>query len=127
MPASYTIDAERQLVYSRGWGDVTDADLLDHQQRLALDPCFQPHFYQLMDFLGVTSAAVTANGVRAVAQRHLYGPHSRRAIVASDLTSFGLARMFETFRDTAGGKEHIMVFRKLEDAWAWLGLSPASD
>jgi hypothetical protein len=124
MPADYTIDAERQLVYSRGWGDLTDADLLDHQRRLALDPRFHPGFSQLIDFLDVTSAgAVTAEGVVEVAKRHLYGPNSRRALVATDLATFGLARMFEAYRDIAGGEEQINVFKRLDDAWAWLGIS----
>jgi hypothetical protein len=125
MPADYTIDAARQFVYSRGWGVLTDEDLLDHQQRLALDPRFHSHFCQLIDFLGVTSVdAVTANGVRAVARRHLYGPGARRAIVAPDLALFGLARMFESHRDAGGGEEQIRVFKSLGDAWAWLGRSP---
>jgi hypothetical protein len=55
MPADYTIDAARQFVYSRGWGALTDEDLLDHQQRLALDPRFHSNYCQLIDFLGVTS------------------------------------------------------------------------
>jgi hypothetical protein len=125
MPADYTIDTERQLVHSRAWGAVTNADLFDHQRRLALDPRFHRDCSQLLDFLGVTNYdAVTADGVRDVAQRHLYGPHSRRAIAAPDPASFGLARMFQTYRDMAGGEEQIRVFRSLRDAWEWLGLSP---
>jgi hypothetical protein len=125
MPADYTIDVKRQLVHSRAWGHVTDTDLLEHQRRLALDPRFHPDFSQLWDLLAVTNHdAVTVNGVRDVAQRHLFGPHSRRAIVAADLGSFGMARMFEAHRDIAGGEEEIRVFRRLEEAWAWLGMSP---
>jgi hypothetical protein len=125
MPADYLIDAERQLVYSRGWGDLTDADLLDHQRRLALDPRFHPDLSQLLDFLGVTSSkGVTANAVKEGARRHLFGPHSRRALVASDPSTFGMARMFETYREISGSEEQIKVFRSLEDAWAWLGISP---
>jgi hypothetical protein len=125
VPWSFTIDVERHVVYSRGWGDLTDEALLDHQGRLALDPGFQANFSQLIDFTGVTSvAAVTTGGVRAVAQRHLYGSDARRAIVAPDSAVFGLARMFETVRDLLGAKEQIRVFRNLEEARAWLGLPP---
>jgi hypothetical protein len=127
MPADYTIDTERRLVYSRGWGDLTDADLLEHQRRLALDPRFHPDFSQLIDLLGVSSAeGVTANGVMEVAKRHVYGPRSRRALVATDLATFGLARMFQTYRDIAGGDDQIHVFTSLEDAWAWLRMSPGA-
>jgi hypothetical protein len=125
MPSDYAIDAQRQLVYSRAWGGLTDADLFDHQRRLGLDPRFHPDFSQLLDFLGVTSSkGVTANGVKEVARRHLFGPHSRRALVASDPSTFGLARMFETYREIFGSEEQLKVFRSLEDAWAWLGISP---
>ena len=125
MPADYEIDVERQLVHSRAWGHVTDTDLLEHQRRLALDPRFHSDFSQLWDLLGVTNYdAVTADGLKQGAKLHLYGPRSRRAIVATDLGSFGMARMFEAYRDIAGGKEQIRVFRRLEEAWAWLGISP---
>jgi hypothetical protein len=99
----HVIDVERQLVYSRGWGDVTDADLLDHQQRLAQNPRFHSDCSQLWDFLG---------------------PSSRRAIVVQGSASFGLARLFENYRDLAGGKDQIRVFMSLESARAWLGISP---
>jgi hypothetical protein len=125
MPADYTIHIERQLVYSRLWGDVADADLFEHQRRLALDPVFHRDLHQLIDLIGVTNYdGVTTRGIQNAAQRHLYGPHSRRAIVAPDTTTFGLARMFETYRDIAGGEERIRVVRNFEDAWAWLGVSP---
>jgi hypothetical protein len=125
MPADYTIDTERQLVYSRAWGVVTDADLLEHQRRLALDPRFHRDLFQLWDLLGVTKYdAVTINGLKQSAKLHLFGPRSRRAIISADLGSFGMARMFEAYRDIAGGEEQIRVFRRVEEAWAWLGISP---
>jgi hypothetical protein len=126
MPADYTIDVERQLVYSRAWGNVTDEDMFDHQRRLALDPLFNGDLFQLIDFLAVTDGkALSTNGVRSIAHRHLFGPRSRRAIVAADLAIYGMARMFETYRGIAGGEEQICVFKNLKDAWAWLGISPA--
>ena len=125
MPWDYVIFADKRLVYSRGWGDVTDADVLDHQRRLAEDPQFRNDFSQLIDFLGANSLkALTFDGIRKAAQRHVFGPGSRRAIVVSDAASFGLARMFKSYRDIAGGEEQVNVFRSLEDAWAWLGMSP---
>ena len=125
MPVDYAIHAERQLVHSRAWGDVTDAELLDHQRRLALDPAFDSEFSQMLDFLGVTGVkAITADGIRDVAQRQLYGPRSRRAIVAAHPVIFGLARMFASYRDVARAEEQIRVFKRLEEAWTWLGISP---
>jgi hypothetical protein len=46
---------------------------------------------------------------------------SRLAIVANDLVSFGLARMYEVFRklDTRSTKK-VSVFRTVEEAIVWL-------
>jgi hypothetical protein len=123
MPTNYGIDVEQQLVFSRASGDVTDAELFNHQSQLARDPLFHRDFSQLADFLGVTSSTgVTAKGIMRLAQEHLYGPSSRRAFVASDPASFGLARMFETYRDISQGEEQIRVFKNLKDARLWLGI-----
>jgi hypothetical protein len=121
MPSDYVIDIEDRLVRSRLWGEVTDADLLDHQRRLAEDPQFSSDFSQLIDSRDVTSAKeITAYGVRSIAQRRLYGPRSRRAIVAPRPDVFGLGRMFESYCQTSGGKEAIRVFSVLADALEWL-------
>jgi hypothetical protein len=121
VPSDYVIDAEHRLVRSRLWGEVTDADLLDHQRRLAADPRFSSDFSQLIDSRDVTSAKeVTAFGIQNVARRHLYGPQSRRAIVANRPDVFGLGRMFEGYARASGSEETIRVFWILEDALAWL-------
>jgi hypothetical protein len=70
MPWDYVIDADQKLVYSRGWCDVTDADVLDHQRKLAEDPQFRSDFSQIIDFLGASSLkALTSNGIRKAAER----------------------------------------------------------
>jgi hypothetical protein len=121
MPSDYVIDTEYRLVRSRLWGDATDADLFDHQRRLAEDPQFSSDFSQLIDSRDVTSAKdITAFGVRSIARRRLYGPRSRRAIVAPKPNVFGLGRMFESYCKTSGGKEAIRVFWILADALEWL-------
>ena len=121
MPSDYVIDAEYRLVRSRLWGGVTDADLFDHQRRLAADPKFSSDYSQLIDCRDVTSAKeVTAFGIQNVAQRHLYDPHSRRAIVANRPDVFGLGRMFEGYSRGSGSDDTIRVFWVLEDALAWL-------
>jgi hypothetical protein len=107
MPFEYVIDVERELVYSRGWGDVTEADLVDHQRRLVEDPQFRPTFSQLVDFRSSTSINVTTDAVRNGAQRHVFGPHARRAIVVLDNERFGLAEVFQSYRQLAGGEELI--------------------
>jgi len=115
----YKIDKERRLVLSTGSGAFTLADALAHQQRLASDPDFDPSFSQLVDLTHVTSVKLTASDVRKLAQASLFSRGSRRAILATSEAAFGLARMFEALRESAG-EDGIHVFRDLNDALDWL-------
>jgi hypothetical protein len=125
MPSDYVIDTEHRLVRSRLWGVATDADLFNHQRKLARDPQFNSDFSQLVDAREVTSTkGLTGRGIENVARRHLYGPHSRRAIVVARPDTFGVARMFESYSEIAGAKEAICLFWNLADALAWLEVPP---
>jgi hypothetical protein len=119
MPAFYKIDKERRLVMSSGAGTFTLADALAHQEELATDPDFDPSFSQLMDFSHITAFDIDADGVRRLAQRSIFSPQSRRAIIMTSDAAYGLARMFEILREEAG--EHgIRVFRNLDEALDWI-------
>ena len=50
MPFDFSIRSDRPLVLSRGWGEVTNEEALDHQRRLAANPDFDPTGKQLVDF-----------------------------------------------------------------------------
>lgn len=119
MPAFYKIDKERRLVMSTGAGILTMAETLAHQNKLANDPDFDPSFSQLMDFTQVTQIELNANDIRRLAQRSIFSPQSRRAFIMPNDAAYGLGRMYETFRESAG--EHgIGVFRSLEEALDWI-------
>ena len=117
----YTIDVDARMVYSRGWGHVSDRDLLDHQQQLARDPRFDRDFSQLIDFLDVIDmVAVKADTLKTLARQNLWGAHSRRAFVVVQPESFGLVRMFQTRRELADGTDQMRLFTTREAALAWL-------
>ena len=104
-------------------GHVTNEELLGHQQRLVADPDFCPTMNHILDTRAVTSVSVTALGVRLVASTSIFGPGSRRAIIASDADrpyGYGYVRMFQTLRSQSG--EDIKIFSTVEDAHRWLGL-----
>jgi hypothetical protein len=128
MPCDYRIDTERRLVRSRAWGKLTNEELQELQRQLLQDPLFSPECWQLFDAIEVTSVSqVTSDAAQAMARRHIYGPRSRRAIVTRPGATYGLARMFQTYRELAGGHEQIRVFEDLKEAEAWLGLGPGAD
>ena len=104
---------------STGSGVLTLADLLAHQEKLLADPDFSPDFSQLWDLTNITEVELTSKDVHRLAQRSIFSPDSRRAILVSRDLVFGLARMFEIYRDILG-ENGIRVFRNLDDALEWV-------
>jgi hypothetical protein len=119
MPAYFRIDKERRLVMSTFSGVFTFADGLSHQEKLLKDPAFDPRFSQLLDCTHVTKADLATEDVRRLAQRPIFAPTARRAILVSGDYAFGLARMFVVFRELAGEKG-IRVFDNLDEALGWV-------
>ncbi len=125
MPAFYKIDKQNRLVMSTASGTITMAEALDHHQKLRADPDFDPTFSQLLDVSHVTKIQINTEDIRRLAHAAIFSPTSRRAILVSSDTAFGLARMFELLRETAGDTG-IEVFRNLDEALAWVLARTAS-
>src|SRR5262245_39140943 len=111
MPCSYTLDVARQIVFSRGWGDLTDADVLAHSVNLKADPRFEPRFRQVYDFRDLTAIKVTSGGVRSVAAHRPFERDARRAMVTSTDEGFGMLRMFASYVDA--NPDQTRIFRDL--------------
>ena len=124
MAGSYLIDAPRGIVFSRGWGYLTDGEILEHARRLAADPRFASRFSQVTDFRDLSELRVTAKGVQRVSESNPFRRDARRAFVVASNEAFGMVRMFEQFADAEPGQ--FAVFRTLEPAMAWVGLEPSS-
>jgi hypothetical protein len=119
MPASYIIDKERRLVMSSGTGVLTKGDILGHMDRITKDPDFDPDFSQVIDFTRVTAIEFGSAEVREFAERKVFSPKARRAILVKDNLQFGLARMFEIHREF-NGETGIRVFRARDEAMDWV-------
>lgn len=123
MPHAYVLDEAHSLVLSRAWGALTDQELLSHLTTFANDPRFRPTFHQLADLREVTNLAVTSSGIRYQVRESPFAAGSQRALVVSSDVAFGMARMFQILHDESAGD--VEVFRNLDDALAWLGLTEA--
>jgi len=119
MPAFFKIDKERRIVMTTASGAFTLDDALDHQQRLRNDPEFDPSFSQLLDLTHVSSIEIGPADVRRLAEENLFSSKSRRAILVNSDLAFGLARIFEVHRESAG-ESGINVFRDLDEALDWI-------
>ena len=125
MPIRYDIYHDRKLVHATLEGLVTDAEIFNYQ----LEAWSRPDvagYDELIDANGVTQFERTsANRVHELATasaRMDAPPHpTKLAIVAEGNMQFGMARMYQTYRELeTRGTKVIQVFRALDDAFTWL-------
>jgi len=124
VPSAYTILPKHTLVITRGWGILTDRDIVAHARALAADPHFEPRFRQLADLREVTAMDVTTAGVRQLVEANPFGAGARRAVVVRDDVVYGMARMYELMRGES--PDAVEVFRELDQGLQWLGLGAAT-
>jgi hypothetical protein len=91
-------------------------------RRLLADLHFDPSFSQLFDFLAITSVRLTSDEIRRLAETTVFLPLSPRAFVVSSDLTFALSRMFDSYRRLKG-EEGIRIFRDLDEALHWLGVT----
>lgn len=119
LPISSEIDAEREIVLTRLDGVVPEDEVEDHNRRLGENPRFRPHYRQLVDLTGLTEIAYDTGAVKRAAEKHVFAPGARRAIVAPSDAAFGMSRMWAIQSEPVG--QRIEVFRDMGAAKAWLG------
>jgi hypothetical protein len=127
VPWDHIINPARRVIYMRMWGAVKLADFHAAQSALKADLQFDPSFSGILDLLDGVSLDVSASDIAQLANRTIFQPSARRAIVGNNDPTFGLARMFEIQRGLvdASSSGQIYVFRTLPEALTWLGLDDA--
>ena len=128
MPITYRIDESQRLVVTRIEGSVGEAEVRAHAATTAGDPRVQACDRAMVDISEcveasfdskvVSDLAMSTSGVEALVAR-------RVALIAPTDTSYGLARVFQGFREGSGGG-HVQVFRNRGEAEAWLGVTPTT-
>ena len=93
--------------------------LLGHQESLLKDSDFDPNFSQLLDFTQFAKFDLTSAEVRQASRNTVFSPRARRAFVVKNDLQYGLARMFELYRDLAG-EVGIRIFRSWDEALDWV-------
>jgi hypothetical protein len=130
MPISYEIDTAAQLVLARVTGVLTHEDILGYQQSVWSRPEVVG-FDELVDVTDVERIAFESSRrvgelAAVAAGMDASSKSGRLAIVAPTPESYGLARMYQTYRETSPGSTKLVkVFHTLDDAWTWLGKRPS--
>jgi hypothetical protein len=125
MPLTFVIDKQRRLVTSTASGTLSYSDIATHQNRLKNDPDFDPTFDQLFDGTAVTNIALSVEEIQTVARQRIFAAGSRQAFATSSDFAYGMARMFEIYRETSGTGRLVQVFNTLDAAQEWL--QPAAE
>jgi hypothetical protein len=124
MPVDYRIDPARRLVWARLRGRVGAEDLFSYQREVWSKPEVAG-FDELVDVSEVKEVVYEgpqrARELAALsAEMDAPGP-SRLAIVAPNDELYGLARMYQTFRELdPRTKRMVRVFRSETSALTWL-------
>lgn len=118
MPITYTIDKAHRLVHTRLVGTITEDEITAHHAALLADADFEKTFDDLADCSALSlRAEVSGSYVRNMALGLPYAASARHAIVVSDPTIFGLARMFQL---SSKDDSKVSVFKSIEEGRAWL-------
>jgi len=133
VPIDYRIDHERRLVLAKGRGIFTDKDVFAYQREVWARPDVAG-YNELIDMSEITSIPLPDAGrVRELASLSagMDGPATsgtRFAIYAPTDETFGMGRMYQTYRELQdGSSKEVGVFRTFDEVLAFLGVrrSPA--
>lgn len=83
MGTRYTIDLDRRMVRSFGWGTLTARDFLDETSRKLADARFDSSFRSLCDLRQVTSVEIDSVTLTQFAGTPVFEEWARGAIVAT--------------------------------------------
>jgi hypothetical protein len=118
MGLSYIFDHARRIVRARGSGVLRAADLSEYYGRLQADPSFDSRYRSLTDLREVERIDISANELAVSASLPVYERGTKRALVASRDSVFGMLRAYASYNARMG--QTMWIFRDVESAEAWL-------
>ena len=126
MPIEFQIETAQRVVFARATGTVDIGEMFDFAARLRTDPAFHPDFNALFDLSELTGLQASFEELRHFAKDKNGDPFSSSsqcvALAPTDF-AYGVARMYQTFRETQGD---FRVVRTPEQARKLLGIDRAA-
>jgi hypothetical protein len=120
MPLATSFYLDRRLIITRGRGHITLADMRAYQQELVQRPEFDPTWAHVFDAEDAVQFDMSREEVRQLAATSVLAPSARRAMVTTDLATFGFFRMYGTLFELQVDGSAVGVFRTLDDAIEWV-------
>lgn len=126
MPMTYEIDAGRKLVLAEGTGTLSMADVFAYHKEV-WSRSDVIGFDEIVDFRQVTDT-IQASGSELIELAKMASAKdadtgsAKLAIVAKADLPFGLGRMYQAYRESAGSShKKVGVFCTREEAETWIG------
>jgi hypothetical protein len=125
MPIRYRIVRDHKIAYLKGWGKLGINEIAVTGARIFAEDEWENGFSILLDYREVTEMDVHREEIMSLVSQDKENMHlfdkSKCAVVAESDIVFGLSRMWEALAwDIKATK---MIFRDIDDAVNWLGLS----
>ena len=125
MPIEYEIDHIRKIVSAKASGAITAEDLFRYQQEVWSRPEVKG-YNELVDMTDVREIVAPSN--EKIAQLSQFSARmddrntpTKFAIVASDTFAYGLAQIYESYRNlNPRSSKNVCVFRSLQEALEWI-------
>ena len=127
MPAKHHIDNETNLIITTWEGDATESEFIEtlkkYQKDIQCDPDYI-HYNEIFDLSKATNIKITVSGLinvgRTASQTdHLFS-NKKLALIVSSNMAFGIARMYETYRNMGiNTSKKIRVFKNESKALKW--------
>jgi hypothetical protein len=129
MPIDVTIDRSNRLVIARARGVMSGEDVVNYQRTVWTRPDVAGYdeLVDMSDATDVAAPSPAGANFQALAAESaavdLPGKPTKFAIVAKGDHAFGLARMYQIYRELeTKGTKQVRVFRTLPEALAYLGV-----
>jgi hypothetical protein len=128
MPAKHHIDNNAKLIITTWEGEAVDIELIEtikkYQNTIQLQPEYVD-YNEVVDFSKVTNVKLTTEGIREISKIAVKTDHvdikTKLAIIVSSPLVYGLARMYEIYRNLAPNpNKEIKVFNEMSDAYSWI-------
>lgn len=116
MPWDYTIDTDKNAVFTTGTGVLTDQEALTGVMLMYADPCFNPDARGLFDYRGFETLKVSSEMMARLANQRRFSENSRTAFLVTGQLAFGLGRVYQSWV-TVG---EVKIFCNRDEAVAWL-------
>jgi len=127
MPLRVEVDVDKEMILVSGEGVVTDEELLLYVEEYlygkklrGFDELFDLSEADLQDltYAGLSSVAAAAAATDPDADP------TKIAILVSEARGMGVSRLYQSLRESKGGRRHTRVFWDRAECREWLGLTP---